>query len=328
MRNETGGAHGRLEPLVGRLRRLADCDARAGEPLGKCMREAATEIEELRAQVRSLQSALDFWLPGVPAEDSPRQSVIADHAWLLCGFDGEQASAEKLGWITLTPNAQCTNNAKFIAAAHDMADTIAALLAEVERLANNADNSALEAADMRARAEAAEAREAALSEGEIKMSGFRFACSKLVADRVDWLERENKRQAMQVNELLEQRDALESRLLELEAEAIFGGEPIVHNGPECGCAITPPKQCDNSHQWAWQLEEMQRERDDARNRLLELANEEAEAWGLAAEIDGQGWVLQHPVRLRLHDVEKDRKMYAPHTVLRTVALIRRPEMPS
>lgn len=69
------------------------------------MREAATEIEELSAQVRSLQSALDFWLPGVPDEESPRQSVIADHAWLLCGFDGAQASAEKLGWIMLPPNA-------------------------------------------------------------------------------------------------------------------------------------------------------------------------------------------------------------------------------
>lgn len=71
--------------------------------------EAATEIEELRAQVRSLQSALDFWLPGVPDEESPRHNVIADHAWLLCGFDrGPQASAEALGWITLTPNAELT----------------------------------------------------------------------------------------------------------------------------------------------------------------------------------------------------------------------------
>jgi hypothetical protein len=35
------------EFLVKRLRQLADCDARAGEPLGKCMREAAAEIENL-----------------------------------------------------------------------------------------------------------------------------------------------------------------------------------------------------------------------------------------------------------------------------------------
>ena len=35
--------------IVARLRSLADCDARAGEPLGKCMREAADEIERLRA---------------------------------------------------------------------------------------------------------------------------------------------------------------------------------------------------------------------------------------------------------------------------------------
>ena len=94
------GQERRVECLVGRLR-----DA-AALPTG-LYAEAATEIEELRAQVRSLQSALDFWLPGVPAEESPRQSVIADHAWLLCGFDsGTQASAEGLGWIALTPNAQ------------------------------------------------------------------------------------------------------------------------------------------------------------------------------------------------------------------------------
>jgi hypothetical protein len=37
------------ELLVKRLRQLADCDARAGEPLGKCMREAADEIESLVA---------------------------------------------------------------------------------------------------------------------------------------------------------------------------------------------------------------------------------------------------------------------------------------
>ncbi|MFA6204503.1 MAG: hypothetical protein WC710_15095 [Gallionella sp.] len=36
------------EWLVARLRSLADCDARVGEPLGKCMREAADEIERLR----------------------------------------------------------------------------------------------------------------------------------------------------------------------------------------------------------------------------------------------------------------------------------------
>jgi len=34
--------------LVTRLRNLADCDARAAEPLGKCMREAAIELERLR----------------------------------------------------------------------------------------------------------------------------------------------------------------------------------------------------------------------------------------------------------------------------------------
>ncbi len=40
-----------MDDLVERLRGLADCDARAGEPLGKCMREAADEIERLRRRL-------------------------------------------------------------------------------------------------------------------------------------------------------------------------------------------------------------------------------------------------------------------------------------
>ena len=40
--------------IVARLRSLADCDARAGEPLGKCMREAADEIERLRVALQKI----------------------------------------------------------------------------------------------------------------------------------------------------------------------------------------------------------------------------------------------------------------------------------
>lgn len=36
---------------MNQLLALADCDARAGEPLGKCMREAAARIAELEAEV-------------------------------------------------------------------------------------------------------------------------------------------------------------------------------------------------------------------------------------------------------------------------------------
>lgn len=41
--------------LIGRLRSLADCDARAGEPLGKCMREAADAVLALKAEVEELR---------------------------------------------------------------------------------------------------------------------------------------------------------------------------------------------------------------------------------------------------------------------------------
>lgn len=37
--------------LINRLLSLANSDSRAGEPLGKCMREAALEIERLQKEV-------------------------------------------------------------------------------------------------------------------------------------------------------------------------------------------------------------------------------------------------------------------------------------
>lgn len=40
-----------MDDLVERCRSLADCDARAGDPLGKCLREAAAAIEELQRQL-------------------------------------------------------------------------------------------------------------------------------------------------------------------------------------------------------------------------------------------------------------------------------------
>lgn len=39
-----------MSDIVERLRALADLDSRSGEPLGKAMREAAVEIERLRAE--------------------------------------------------------------------------------------------------------------------------------------------------------------------------------------------------------------------------------------------------------------------------------------
>ncbi len=45
------------DDLVKRLRSLADCDSRAGEPLGRAMREAAARIEQLEREKR--EAALD-----------------------------------------------------------------------------------------------------------------------------------------------------------------------------------------------------------------------------------------------------------------------------
>jgi len=62
------------------------------------------------------------------------------------------------------------------------------------------------------------------------------------------------------------------------------------------------------------------------SRLRELASAEPVAWGLEAEIDGKGWAVQLPVCPTREDAERDRQLYGHPASLRTVALIRRPEM--
>lgn len=47
------------EQLVKRLRSLADCDSRAGEPLGKCMREAADALEAAKGLAVALEWLAD-----------------------------------------------------------------------------------------------------------------------------------------------------------------------------------------------------------------------------------------------------------------------------
>jgi len=46
------------DDLVNRLQELADCDTRAGEPLGNCMREAADRMKELEAKLAQAVEAL------------------------------------------------------------------------------------------------------------------------------------------------------------------------------------------------------------------------------------------------------------------------------
>jgi hypothetical protein len=70
---------------------------------GMCAQCLAVENGELRAEVQRLQKALDFWLPSIPVEESPRSERAAKDAWLLAGFEGPvMESAEDLGWIKMT----------------------------------------------------------------------------------------------------------------------------------------------------------------------------------------------------------------------------------
>lgn len=48
-----------MDDLVKRLRVLADCDSRSGEPLGKAMREAAAALEAKDAEIARLRALLE-----------------------------------------------------------------------------------------------------------------------------------------------------------------------------------------------------------------------------------------------------------------------------
>ena len=73
-----------VEALVARLESLADCDTRAGEPLGKCMREAATALRTLareRDEARAESYELKYAAAG--GEDAPGSAnavTVADVA--------------------------------------------------------------------------------------------------------------------------------------------------------------------------------------------------------------------------------------------------------
>ena len=58
-----------MSDLVNQLLALADCDARAGEPLGKCMREAAARIAELEAAQAEAAAAWEAFKRATVSDD-------------------------------------------------------------------------------------------------------------------------------------------------------------------------------------------------------------------------------------------------------------------
>ena len=57
-------------------------------------------LDRAKEMVDALQEALNFWLPCVPANDTPFAQRAAHDASLLCGFSGCHAdTAENRGWI-------------------------------------------------------------------------------------------------------------------------------------------------------------------------------------------------------------------------------------
>ena len=68
------------------------------------MKASDERVAELQSEIRELQRALRFWLPGPPGRADPEISdrASADLA-LLYGYAGDtnEPRAERLGWITL-----------------------------------------------------------------------------------------------------------------------------------------------------------------------------------------------------------------------------------
>jgi hypothetical protein len=59
---------------------------------------------DLLHEIQALQTALNFWLPDVPAIEGPVADRIEKDAWLLVGHDPKdvEKSAQHLGWISLS----------------------------------------------------------------------------------------------------------------------------------------------------------------------------------------------------------------------------------
>jgi hypothetical protein len=70
-----------MSDLIERLLSLADCDSRAGEPLGACMREAAAYITKLEIEVKLAGAGV------TPEPDlSERMGDRDTLSWLLASF--------------------------------------------------------------------------------------------------------------------------------------------------------------------------------------------------------------------------------------------------
>lgn len=65
-----------MAPLVAELRALADCDSRAGEPLGKCMRKAADKIERLSEHADYIEAQ---WLAKAGALSAKDRELAEAH---------------------------------------------------------------------------------------------------------------------------------------------------------------------------------------------------------------------------------------------------------
>jgi hypothetical protein len=86
-----------MSHLLARLVSLADCDARAGEPLGKAMREAAAEIVRLEKHIAIMHDIADQRDTIIRERDAKLARPGKDAAFLIsCIRYLEEASGDSL----------------------------------------------------------------------------------------------------------------------------------------------------------------------------------------------------------------------------------------
>lgn len=92
--------------LIAELRALADCDSRAGEPLGKCMRRAADKIERLAEHVDYIEAQ---WL----AKDAALSSQSLSLSEAREEIERLKKLSDRYGVALMMIRAGCSDPARF-----------------------------------------------------------------------------------------------------------------------------------------------------------------------------------------------------------------------
>lgn len=131
---------------VARMRALADCDSRAGEPLGKALREAADMLEALAAKLAEAEAAHNRMTHDWGLADRARMAAEADLSRLRTAQDAMVGAAYEAAAQACDAMLEIPRGKPSRAAAAVSALTPADATSALERMLREARNAALELA--------------------------------------------------------------------------------------------------------------------------------------------------------------------------------------